>query len=152
MFTLNDICTIAVQIEKNGQETYLKASEVAKNTEVKDLMLWMANEEKRHARWFSSLESQKKLSVGEQRVERLGREILRDMVKGNDFLQDASRLETSTSIEEVLVQSMEFERETILFYEFIQALLEGEDLVLQLQDIINEEKRHLSKLEEIIKS
>ncbi len=47
MFTLTDICNIAIQIEKNGAETYLNASKTVKDPELAKALAWMASEEKK---------------------------------------------------------------------------------------------------------
>ncbi len=59
MFTIGDIRNIAIQIERNGEETYREASKVAKDSDVVEMLVWMADEEQRHAKWFSDLRSAK---------------------------------------------------------------------------------------------
>jgi rubrerythrin len=43
---------------------------------------------------------------------------------------------------------MEFERDTIVFYEMILAFIESGDTKEQLREFIREENRHISLLEE----
>ena len=92
MFTIGDIRNIAIQIEKNGEETYRKASKAAKDPKVAEVLAWMADEEKRHAKWFTNLRSNKPLTPEQQEMEAVGRTLLQDMVKGNNFLIDENEL------------------------------------------------------------
>lgn len=149
MFTFGDIRNIAVQIEKNGEETYRKSSEVVENPELKDLLIWMANQEQKHAKWFSSLESEQPLTKEQQELENVGRTLLQDMIKGSTFLLDPEQLKNSTTLKDVIDQAISFEQDTILFYEFLVGFLDDEETTRQLAVIINEEKNHVKELEQI---
>lgn len=150
MFTIGDIRNIAVQIEKNGEETYRTAGEAAQDPKIKELLLWMADEEKRHRKWFSSLTSDKPLTAEQQKLEAVGKTLLQDMVKGNTFLLDPKELANSSTIQEILTRSQQFEQDTILFYEFLQGFLDDEDAIAQLGEIIEEERTHMEKIEQLV--
>lgn len=150
MFTFGDIRNIAVQIEKNGEASYRKAAEAAKNRQVKETLLWMAEEEQKHAKWFASLTSTRVLSEEQQEMEAVGKMLLQDMVKGNDFLLENKNLENLETVKEVLKVSRTFEEETVLFYEFLLGFMDDEDDKAQLQRIIDEEQNHADHLEEMI--
>jgi len=119
MFTIGDICNIAVQIERNGEETYRNAAKVAKTPQVAEILAKMAEEERRHSTWFAKIQSSKPLTPGQQELEALGRSLLQDMIKGNNFLVDENALQNAKSVEEVIEKSKAFELDTILFYEFL---------------------------------
>ncbi len=119
MFTIGDIRNIAIQIEKNGEETYRKASEVVENPEIKELLVWMADQEEKHAKWFSSLEADQPLTKEQQELENVGKNLLQDMIKGSTFLLNQDELKNSSTLKEVLDQAVAFEKDTILFYEFL---------------------------------
>lgn len=150
MFTFGDIKNIAVQIEKNGEESYLKASKVSTDPKVTEMLLWMAEQERKHANWFSNLKSSKPLSAAQQTMEAVGQTLLQDMVKGNDFLLDEGDLEKSKSVKEVLEVSISFEEDTILFYRFLVDFLDDEEDRKQLQTIIEEEQSHINQLEQML--
>lgn len=150
MFTFGDIKNIAVQIEKNGESSYLKASKVATDPKVAEMLLWMAEQEKKHANWFENLESTKVLTQEQQEMEAVGRTLLQEMVKGNDFLLDEKNLEQSKSVRDVLDISISFEEDTILFYKFLLDFLDDEEDRNQLENIIKEEQNHITQLEEML--
>ena len=147
MFTIDDIRNIAIQLEKNGEETYRKASKAAKDPEIVEMLEWMADEEKRHAKWFSSFRSNKPLTPEQREMEAVGRNLLQDMVKGNNFLLDENELQNAKTVEEVVARSKTFELDTILFYEFLIGFLDDQDAIEQLRRIIEEERNHIIQLE-----
>ena len=149
MFTISDIRNIAIQIEKNGEETYRKASKAAKDPQVAELLAWMADEEKRHAKWFSNFQSNKKLTPEQQEIEAMGRTLLQEIVKGNTFLLDENELQNAKNVEEVMTKSITFELDTILFYEFLIGFLDDQDAVKQLRMIIEEERNHIKQLQQL---
>ena len=149
MFTIGDIRNIAVQIEKNGEETYRKTSEAVDDPQLKEMLDWMADEEKRHAQWFSSLKSEKPLTEEQRELENVGRTLLQDMIKGSTFLLDPDKLKNSSTLKELIDQSIAFEEDPVLFYEFLQGFLDDQEAVEQLQKIITEERNHAKQLQEL---
>jgi len=149
MFTLEDIRNIAIQLEKNGEETYRNASKSAKDPQVAEMLAWMAEEEKCHADWFTGFESKKPLTAEQAEMERMGRTLLQDMVRGNNFLLDENELKDAENIEEVIERSKAFELDTILFYEFLIEFLDDKETIEQLRRIIKEERNHIKKLEDL---
>ncbi len=149
MFTIEDIRNIAIQIERNGEETYRNASKAAKDPEVAKMLAWMADEEKHHAQWFSGLKSNKRLTPEQQEMEIMGRTLLQDMIKGNNFLIDENELQNAKTVEEVIARSKTLELDTILFYEFLINFLDDQEAIVQLKRIIEEERNHIKQLERI---
>ncbi len=147
MFTIADIRNIAVQIEKNGEETYRKASLASKNLEIAQLLAAMAEDEKRHGEWLATIVSDKPLTEEQREMEAVGRALLQDMIKGNAFLLAADELERAKSVGEVLTRAKGFEEDTILFYQFIEGFLDDPNAVDQMKLIIAEERRHLHQLQ-----
>jgi rubrerythrin len=147
MFTIADICNIAVQIEKNGEETYRNAGLASNNPEVSAILALMAEDERRHAEWFAAIRSEKPLTEEQREMEAVGRTLLQDMVKGNTFLLDLSELERIETVAEVLARAKVFEQDTILFYQFIQGFVDDPETVHRLEKIIGEERNHLRQLE-----
>jgi rubrerythrin len=147
MFTIEDIRNIAIQIEKNGEETYRNASKAAKDPEVAKILAWMADEERHHAQWFSGLKSNTRLTPEQQEMEIMGRTLLQDMIKGNNFLIDENELQNAKTVEEVIARSKTLELDTILFYEFLINFLDDQEAIVQLKRIIAEERNHIKQLE-----
>lgn len=149
MFTPGDIRNIAVQIEENGEETYRKAARAADNPEVAKMLDWMADEEQRHAQWFANLRSTKILTDEQKELEVMGRALLQDMVKGNPFLLDKKELLDAQDIRDVVSRSITFEQDTIVFYEFLLGFIDDAETLRQLKEIIEEERGHIRKLENL---
>jgi rubrerythrin len=147
MFTIGDIRNIAIQIERNGEETYRRAAKAAKDPQVAEVLAWMAEEEGRHAKWFTKLKSSKPLTAEQQEMESVGRSLLQEMVKGNTFLLDENELKNARNVEEVISRSIAFELDTILFYEFLIGFLDDQETIEQLSRIIKEERNHIQQLE-----
>ncbi len=147
MFTVADIRNIAIQIEKNGAETYQNASNTVKDRHISEALAWMANEEIHHIKWFEKLNGDVTITAEQQKIEAMGKSLLQDMIKGNSFLIEQSELENAKSVGAVISRSIELEQDTILFYEFLLGLLEDEQAVKQLKIIIEEERNHINQLE-----
>ncbi|SDO65057.1 ferritin family protein [Desulforhopalus singaporensis] len=150
MFTIGDIKNIAIQIEKNGEESYRNAAKLAKNRRVEEILLWMAEQEKRHAAWFASnLDTSKPLTAEQREMETLGKTLLQDIVKSSSFLTNEQQLEAADTAKEVVDISIALEQETILFYNFLRGFIDDEETLGQLDKIIAEEQLHITKLEEV---
>ncbi|MEE4167253.1 MAG: ferritin family protein [Desulfocapsaceae bacterium] len=149
MFTIADIRDIAIQIEENGEKAYRQASQEAADPEIAEMFAWMADEEKRHARWFATIESDKTLSEEQQALEEMGRGLLKEMIADQTFSMEHQELLAVKTFQEMVVQSKSFEQDTILFYQFIKGVLDDEDACRQIDLIIAEEKRHIERLAEL---
>jgi rubrerythrin len=150
MFTFGDIKNIAIQIEKNGEESYRQAAARATDPEVTEILLWMAEQEKAHADWFAQLQSTKILTEEQKEIEAMGKALLQDMIRGNNFLLDQQSLVDASTVEAVIEVSIKFEQETVLFYEFLCGFIDDPETMEQLQKIIAEEKSHVTKLEKLL--
>ena len=53
MFSAREIYHLAIQIEKNGEKFYRDALEKISNPFLKELIIWVADQELKHQRWFS---------------------------------------------------------------------------------------------------
>lgn len=146
MFTLADIRNIAIQIEKNGEESYRNSARLAGDPEIAGIMNWMADEERSHTQWFENLRSDKPLSAEQQELEAMGKALLQEMIRGNTFLLAQSELESTETFLEVVTRSQSFEQDTILFYEFLLGLIDDRETEDQLRKIIQEERNHLHRL------
>ena len=60
---------------------------------------------------------------------------------------DFSRIKDVNTLLEI---SLEFEKDTILFYEMINGFVDDRNVLAGLDKIIKEEGRHVKKLEELI--
>jgi rubrerythrin len=150
MFTLNDLREIAVQIELNGESTYREAGRRSKNPRVAELLKLMADEEKRHAEWFQKMGTGEISIAGiDGHAEKMGRTLLREVMAEQTFsLESNSLIKESKS--GVINKSLVFEKDTILFYEMLMGFLDDPNTIQHLKGIIEEEHRHVQRLEEMI--
>lgn len=152
MYTIEDIRDIAIQIERNGEKTYRSAGEQATDAQLAGLLFWMADEEHRHAKWFENLAVKDRIVLPEHRdMEAMGRSLLQEMVKNQTFSLNAEQLEASGNMEELLTQSMDFEQDTILFYDMLKSIIDDKQTAAQLDMIIDEERGHVKLLKKLRK-
>ena len=148
MFTIADICDIAVQIEQNGEATYRKAAANCSDTELADLLNRMANEEHQHAKWFQNLNNSREVLDSEQQeLENMGRTLLREMVKDKTFSLDADKLSKAENLHAFLDQSIAFEHDTVVFYEMLQGFIDDAHVRFQLDRIIAQERDHIHQIQ-----
>lgn len=150
MFTINDICDIAIQIERNGETVYRQAAENITDTKTADLLKELADDEVRHAKWFENLHLERSEPFGNVQLENAGRELLQGMMENQTFSLDAAGLVNAQTIEGILAQSISFETDTILFYEMLGGFIEEKNVLRQLENIIREERSHVEKLKGLL--
>lgn len=151
MYTIEDIRQIAIQIEQNGEKTYRSAALNADSPELEKILNWMADEEHRHGKWFKAMPAKVTENPSEYpEVEALGRSLLKEMVEDRTFSLEEDRLESAEGVLDVLIQSLDFEKDTILFYDMIKSLMEDHDGIAQLELIIDEERGHVRVLERLM--
>ncbi len=152
MFTSVDILDVAIQLERNGEKIYRRAVEQTDNPELADLLMWMADQEKAHMEWFTELKEKTDSPFDDPAIQEMGREILQDTLDGVGF--DLKRVDFSKveQVRELLNVSVEFEKDTVIFYELLQSFVEDDDSRELLQKIIAEENNHVRLLREFAES
>ena len=152
MFTLSEIIDLAIRIEKNGENAYRKAQEEVSNPSLASMLQWLAEEEVEHVKWFTQLKEKAGTLAEDPKLEEMGKTILQGVLGDQAFsIKDAdfSKIEDINSLLEL---SVEFEKDTVLFYEMLSAFIEDEETLSQLDKIIEEEKRHVQLLEEFFEN
>jgi rubrerythrin len=140
MFTIGDIIDLAIQIEENGEKVYRKAAREISNSSISSLLLWLAGEEVKHAKWFSELKEKVNETAQDPRIEETGNRILQGVLGDQSFsLRDVDYL---------LKAAIEFQEDTVLFYEMIQAFIDEKETLNHLDTIIQGEKDHIRLLRE----
>ncbi|UCF82852.1 MAG: ferritin family protein [Desulfobacteraceae bacterium] len=150
MFTLGEIIDLAIRIEKNGENTYRKAREEVSNPSLASMLQWLAEDEVEHEKWFARLKEEIETTEEDLKLEEMGKAILQGVLGDQAFsIKDAdfSRIEDINSLLEL---SVEFEKDTILFYEMLSSFIDDEETLRQLDKIIKEEICHVQVLEEFL--
>jgi rubrerythrin len=149
MFTLADICEIAIQIERNGEASYLLAAQKATDVQIAGLLHKLAEQEREHLRWFEQLDVGRVIAPKDDQMNRFGQDLLREMIGGQTFSLDSDQLGHAMQMKAVIAQSIEFEKDTIVFYEMLHNFLDDSETMQQLERVIDEERSHIERLNEI---
>jgi len=147
MFTLAEILDLALRIEENGRLFYLHAKEHAADPQLKALLGWMAEEEGRHGAWFADLRRHLDLPGASAFFEEMTREVLGDLLGRRTFSLDEVDLKALASCDQVLDAALEFEHDTVLFYEILTDFARDDAVRDQLRAIIAEEQNHIRQLQ-----
>lgn len=146
MFTWKEIIHIAVQIEQNGEQTYRFAAEKTNDPQLKEALLHLAEEEARHAKWLSNLAPEGMVPKEATDLEKLTRVFLKDSIADQPFSLGQVDFGDITSLDELLAISLEFEQDTLLFYEMIRDVAPDKQTESIFDNIIAEEERHIIRL------
>lgn len=152
MFTMNDLFEIAIKMEENGENTYLKSIDKTQNRELKSLLQWMADEEAEHARWFEKRKAGLILGSQEASLKEMVPRALQEMMGEKTLNLDEIDFSSFSTVSELIKTFVSFEEETILFYELLEMFVEDEQVREGLHSIIQEEKKHAEKLNSMIES
>lgn len=152
MFAIKEIIDMAIRIEKNGEAVYRSAIEKISNPALVSLLEWMADEEDCHAKWFSDLKQEVETLSKNPFIEEMSRELLNDLIGEQSFSLKEVDFSQVDSTNELIFIFIEFEKDSILFYEMLQPFIQDKDTLAQLAKIIVEENSHIERLREFILS
>jgi rubrerythrin len=143
---MDDLLEVAVKMEKNGEAVYRNALKKIRQKALTDLLSWMAAEEAAHGRWF--LEQKKRLALQpeEKALKEMIPQVLQDMMGEKTLSLDEVEFDKISTPLELLNTFIEFEKDTIKFYELLEMFIESEEVLKGLKTIIQEEKTHVEKL------
>lgn len=147
MFSVKEIFDLAVKIEENGERFYRKALADVSDTRLRDLFGWLADEEIRHREWFIS--NRDRLHSGQDIfLEEAQSAVLTEIVGDQTFSLEEAELPKLHRTEDLIDLAREFEKDTIIFFEMIRSVLSDPETLKRLEEIIEEEKRHIELLDE----
>jgi rubrerythrin len=150
MFKIGEIIDLAIQIERNGEEIYRKAIELHSSPSVNMLLQKLADEELQHAEWFIMLKQKVAANSEDPKLEEMAKSILLEVLGNQAFsLQDVD-FSKIRDTKDLLNFAIEFERDTIIFYNMIGSLIEDTKTQYQLEKIIEEENRHIQSFQKIL--
>jgi rubrerythrin len=146
MFNLNDIIDIAVRIEENAEKVYSKAAKGASESLLCSMFASLASDEIEHRKWFEALRVQAGPTGISPSLEEMGKTMLQDIVGDRAFSITETDLTKIENIKALLDVVIEFENDTIIFYEMIAGFVTDEDTANGLKKIIDEESRHVRQI------
>ena len=146
MFSTREIIDMAIKIEKNGESYYRQAIAKATDPSIQSLFLFLADEEYEHAKWFEAFRQRLEDSDEDRKLAEMSGAMLQSVVGNQRFSLDDLDLAELDSTEKLIGIAIEFEKDSILFYEMLQSFIEDPETLRQLNEIIAEENRHIEML------
>jgi rubrerythrin len=141
---------MAILLERNGEAVYRRAIKEISKPGLASLLEWMADEEVEHARWFSKMKNAFASGFQNPIGEEMSHELFKDLLDKQTFsLQDTDFSQVHRSSDLIAI-FIEFEKDTVLFYEMLEPFIEDGDTLEQLKEIIAEENRHIERLQELL--
>jgi rubrerythrin len=150
MFSVPEILDLAIQLEKNGESVYRNAVDKVTNPDLVSLLTWMADEEAGHMRWFSEVKKNYEAHSINPFMDEMGRQVFGGILGDKNFSHqdvDFTRVDRS---DELIGIFIEFEKDTVLFYETLIPFIEDNDTLENIAKIIAEENNHIKKLHEFL--
>ena len=153
IFSGSEIVEIGVQIEKNGKAFYDEATAKSKHAKAKEIFQYLAEEEAKHISVFHTiLDSVQKYEPKEAYPSEYF-SYMNSLASEHIVTQENKGKEIASSAKtdlEVLELGIKFEEDSIVFYEGMKKVVPEHDQGI-VNDIINQEQTHLSKLLELKK-
>ena len=147
MFSAREIYHLAIQIEKNGEKFYREALEKISNPFLRELIVWIADQELEHQEWFSKRKGVLEDKADDLDLEETGHTILQNILGDQSFSLKEADLSGVNNVEDLLRLAVEFENDSILFYEMIGSFIDDKETSEKLQEIIQEERHHVELLQ-----
>ena len=143
---------MAILLERNGEAVYRRAIKQVSKPGLASLLEWMADEEVKHARWFSNMKNA--FASGSQNPigEEMSHELFKDLLDKQTFSLKDTDFSQVHRTSDMIAIFIEFEKDTVLFYEMLEPFIEDGDTLEQLKQIIAEENRHIAQLQELLET
>ncbi len=148
MFSEREILEIAVRMEKNGENEYLKAAREISDQDLIAALEWMAAEEREHAAFFTRLLNNLDTLSSSVFGEEMDAGFLKDLIGGSSLSLkevDFDQVESLGALVDIFIG---FEEDSILFYQMILPMIDRNETREQVERIVAEEKKHIRKLGE----
>jgi rubrerythrin len=147
MFSLHEIYDLGMRIEKNGELFYRKAIKEFPNEALKSLLTRLADDEVKHQEFFTRKKEALKDKPEDSEMEETASAILQNILGEQTFsLKEANPADLKNEAD-LLNLAIEFEKDTVLFYEMLTPLVTGSQALNGLEEIVQEEKRHIEMLQ-----
>lgn len=144
LLNASDIYNFAVKIEKNGERFYRKMEEKFEEDEVKDLFNFLAKEEVKHEQLFKDMLS----NIDEYQIKESYEDEYKSYLNAyaNNLLFSLKNFDDALQKIEDLDSAFQFaikkELDTIMYYQELKNIVQ-ENKVPLIEDIINEERKHV---------
>jgi len=150
MFTAQDIFDIAIRLENNAEKTYRAARQHTTDGRLIALLDWIADEERNHARWFTTLKEDLANEENSHLMAHLSQALVEDVVQGQAFSLQEVDFGAIVTPDRMIRTFIGFEDDTIAFYQVLKALVDDPERLIQLDQIITEEHAHITQFREML--
>ncbi|MGD8471044.1 MAG: ferritin family protein [Desulfobacteraceae bacterium] len=150
MFSVNEILDLAIQLEKNGESVYRNAVDKVTKPELVSLLIWMADEEASHRRWFSEMKKKVETHSINPFMAEMSRQVFGGILGDKSFSHQDVDFSRVDRLDDLIGIFLEFEKDTILFYETLIPFIEDDDTLVNIKKIIAEENNHIKKLQDFL--
>jgi rubrerythrin len=147
MFSLHEIYDLGIRIEKNGELFYRKAIKRFSDERLKSLLARLVDDEVKHQEFFARKKEDLKDKPEDPEMEETASAIFQDILGDQTFSLKETNPSDLKSEEELLNLAIEFEKDTVIFYEMLTPLVTGSQTLNGLEEIVQEEKRHIEMLQ-----
>jgi rubrerythrin len=141
---------MAIKLEKNGEKVYRNAIAKVAKPEFIALLEWMADEEVKHADFFSNLKLELETNRRNPFIDEMSRELFDDLLGDKNFSLKEVDFSIVRNADELIAIFVEFENDSIIFYKVLEPFVEDPVARGQLNKIIEEENRHIESLQEFV--
>ncbi len=146
-FTEAEVIQLAISMEEEGVKFYEKYATMV-DVELKKVLLGMAEDEKEHAKVFKKMYKEIQMNPGEE--DYLFSEHVQDFFASHAKSEGFNRSQGPIdSVRDALKMAAETERITIGYYKSLLAYAK-DNVKAVLERLIQEEEKHLERLEELI--
>lgn len=149
MFSVEEIFELAIRLEKNGEHYYRHFLDSLQDPEIKKIFSWLADQEVQHANFFNHLKQMHSERPSDFHETPDG-VLLQDYLGDRALSLDDVDLASLTDPHRVLQAALEFENDTIVFFDMIKVFVTEKSALAQLEAIILEERRHIEILQNLI--
>jgi rubrerythrin len=150
LFSPLEILDMAIRLEKNGESVYRNAIKQVSKPDLVSLLAWMADEEVKHAEWFSQFKQNLETTSSNPFIDEMSRELFNDLLGEKSFSHKDVNFSKVSQLADLLAIFIEFEKDTVIFYETLKAFIDDKDTLENLAQIIAEENTHIKKLQEFL--
>ena len=147
MFSLAEVYDLGIRIEKNGEKFYRDAMKQTWSTPIAEMLKTLAEEEVKHVDFFVKRIDALKQKRENPFLDEMGTSMLKDILGNQTFSLEDTDVSKIRSADELVSLAIEFEKDTILFYEVFGSFMTDEEARRELKEIIEEEKRHVRLFE-----
>jgi rubrerythrin len=151
LFSFAEIVDMAVQIEKNGERIYQAARDHTSDAGLREMLQWMAEEEANHAAWFEQLAAKTPFAADDPSLKEMSDALVRDYLKDQAFSLKDVDFSAVADTDELIGIFVDFEQDTIIFYDLLAAFVPDETIRAEIRTIIKEEETHAQQLRELIR-